>query len=189
MISKNRWIQQTLDNTQASTDKPFLVDDIDRRLIEDLKVDGRISFTALATKYGLSLATISRRVNALIENQVIRITVFISNSLLGHTVVAIVGLQVDLKRVDEICTRVSGYPQVESVMMLTSGYNILATVIVPDLKSLYRFIVSELANVDGILYVEPLIRADLIKRTYIKSNIEDIFRVQYLNNPQLLTLQ
>jgi DNA-binding Lrp family transcriptional regulator len=111
-----------------------------------------------------------------IKNQVIRITVFVNPSKLGRKVVAFIGLQVDLKNVDSICSQVSGYPEVESVMMLTSGYNIMATVVVPDLKSLYGIIVGRLAGISGIHRIDPLIRAELIKRTYMKANIEDIFR-------------
>ena len=118
----------------------------------------------------------SRRVNTLIKNQVIRITVFANPAKLGQKVVAFIGLQVNLKDIDTVCSRLSAYPQVESVMILTSGYNILTIAVVPDLRSLSDFIFREIASIDGILNVETLIRAELIKRTYIKANIEDMLR-------------
>ena len=48
------------------------LDDVDRRLINQLKLDGRASVTTLSATLGLARGTVQTRLNRLIENQTIK---------------------------------------------------------------------------------------------------------------------
>ena len=50
------------------------LDDIDRRLVGELIVDGRAPYAALAPKVGLSQAAVRARVRRLLENNVVTVT-------------------------------------------------------------------------------------------------------------------
>lgn len=148
-------------------DKPVLVDEIDDKLINELRIDGRAKFTTLAKKLGISSATVSRRVTSLIENGVIQITIVTNPSKLGHHIVAFLGLHVELAKTSEICSRLSRYPQIPLVMTLMNGYNILALVATPNVQTLLNFITNKISRIDGVLNIETLIRGEFKKRTFL----------------------
>ncbi len=48
------------------------IDDLDHRIIDELRVDGRVSFADLGIRVGLSASAVKRRVDKLVESGVIR---------------------------------------------------------------------------------------------------------------------
>jgi len=157
-----------------SSDKPFLIDEIDEKLINELRVDGRATFSALANKFGTSSATVSRRVSSLVKKGVIQITVVANPTKLGQHVVGFLGMQVELTKIDEICSRLSSYSQMPLVMTLMNGYDILAVVAHSNLRTLLKFITNEIARIDGVLNIETLIRGEFKKRTYLGFDLQDM---------------
>jgi Lrp/AsnC family transcriptional regulator, regulator for asnA, asnC and gidA len=162
--------------TGSSSDKPFLIDEIDEQLINELRVDGRATFSALASKLGVSSATVSRRVATLVKKGVIQITVVANPTKLGHHVVAFLGLDVELNKINKISARLVSYPQITLVITLMNGYGIIAVVSHPDLNELFKFITDEIAHIDGVTNIETLIRAEFKKRTYLGFDLADMLR-------------
>jgi Lrp/AsnC family transcriptional regulator, regulator for asnA, asnC and gidA len=161
--------------SRDSIGKPADIDEIDRNLINELRIDGRANYTVLAAKYGTSSATISRRVAALIKKNIIRITTVPNPPrLLGYSAVTYLGIQAELGKINEICEELSNYPEVYSIYTLMSGFSILAVVVLPNLEDLYRFIIEKISKIDGVANVETLIRAELRKRTYLAFNLRDV---------------
>ena len=155
--------------------KPVAIDEIDKNLINELRIDGRANYTVLAKKYGISSATISRRVALLIKNHVIKITVVPNPPrLLGYSAIAYLGLQVELGNINEICKELASLPEVHLIMTLMSGFSILCVVVLPNLEDLYKFIIGRISQIDGVYNVETSIRAELRKRTYLAFNIEEV---------------
>ena len=60
------------------------------------------------------------------------------------------------------------------MMTLMSGFSILCVVALPNLEDLYRFIIEQISQIDGVYNVKTSIRAELRKRTYLAFNIEDV---------------
>jgi DNA-binding Lrp family transcriptional regulator len=177
MISRDKTRREgSLDFSAGADNRPVPIDKIDENLIEELRINGRARFALLAQKYGISPATVSRRVKALIENEVIQITVLANPIKLVQRTLAFLFLQTELKAIDKIYDRLSGMPQVKSLMVLMNGYNILTVVVLPDPQSLSRFIVDKIASIEGVLNIDTLIRSEIKKRTYLKADIDDILR-------------
>ena len=173
VVSEIKKRYQEFFNTDSPLDKPVIIDEIDEAIIKELRKNGRTTFTTLANKLGVSPATIARRVASLIRRNVIKITVVPNPTKLGHSIVAFLGLQVELNKLDDICSQFSSYPQVPSVMTLMNGYDILAVVTFPNLQALCKFITNEIALIDGVKNVETLIRAEFKKRTYLGFDLEE----------------
>ncbi|MBN1192063.1 MAG: Lrp/AsnC family transcriptional regulator [Dehalococcoidales bacterium] len=152
--------------------KPVPIDDIDDQLIRELRKDGRAPFTVLAEKYGLSTAMVSRRVASLVKKNVIQITIAPNPTRMGRPVVAYVGLYVKPHQVDIVASRLSEYSQIPQVMTLMNGYDILAVVTFKDLEVLSRFIMKEIASIEGVVNIETLVRAEFKKRTYLGFDFE-----------------
>ncbi len=163
---------QVSNNYNPLSSKTTPIDEVDDQLIRELRKDGRAPFTVLAKKYGLSTAMVSRRVAALLKKNVIEITIVPNPTRLGRPVVAYVGLYVKPRQVDKVAARLSGYSQIPQVMTLMNGYDILAVVTFKDLEVLSRFIMKEIASIDGVVNIETLVRAEFKKRTYLGFDFE-----------------
>lgn len=65
------------------------IDDIDRKIIAELNINGRISYTDLAKEIGLSRVAVQSRINALMDGGVIeRFTAVINPERIGINVSA-----------------------------------------------------------------------------------------------------
>lgn len=173
IISNTKKRNLGLFNTDLRPEKPLEIDKIDEALISELRANGRATFITLASKLGISPATVSRRVDYLIRKKAIQITVVPNPTKMGNTIVAFLGIQVDLKRINEICSHLSSYPQMPAVMTLMNGYNIFTVVSHPNLQALFKFIKDEIAVIKGVQNIETLIRAEFRKRTYLGFDLEE----------------
>jgi Lrp/AsnC family transcriptional regulator for asnA, asnC and gidA len=173
-ISEIKKIYEGIFN-RDSHNKPVNIDEIDKNLINELRIDGRANYTVLAEKYGTSSATISRRVASLTKDNIIKITVIPNPpKLLGYSAVTYIGLQAELGKINDICRELSSHPEIYSIYTLMSGYSIFCVVVLSNLEDLYKFIIEKISRIEGVNNVETLIRAELRKRTYLAFNIEDV---------------
>ena len=154
--------------TESLIHNPVSLDKIDYQLIDELRKDGRANFARLAKKYGISTASVSRRVASLIKNDVIKITVVPNHTkLIDYTAVAYLAIKTELQKVNEICDQLSGFPEVHTIMTLINGYKILAILVLQNHEALYQFVKDKILSIDGVINVETLVRTDLKKRTYV----------------------
>jgi DNA-binding Lrp family transcriptional regulator len=163
---------QSSNGRRSINQKPVSIDETDDELIKELRKNGRVPFTALAEKYGISAAMVSRRVASLIKKNVIQITIVPNPTKLGRSIVAYVGLKVKSTCIDTVAAKLSGYTQIPQIMTLINGYDILAVVTLSNLEALYKFIVDEIASVEGVENIETLVRAEFKKRTYLGFDFE-----------------
>jgi len=74
---------------------PIKLDDIDVKLIKELQIDARQKATNLAQKLGVHVATINRRIQRLLHEDVIQFRTFIQPLSLGYHGNALIGLSCD----------------------------------------------------------------------------------------------
>lgn len=129
------------------------LDGIDRRIIETLQRDGRLSNADLAEKVGLSASPCWRRVKALEEAGIIKgyvaqvdakavglpVNVFMSVSLTTQ-------VQSALQRFEKA---VQQRPEVMECYLMTGDSDYLLRVVVPDLEAYERF-VMDFTRIAGI---------------------------------------
>ena len=99
---------------------PQPLDEIDQSIIEAMRVDGRISFSRIASQQGVSPGMIRLRYNRLVELGVLKV-VAISNPLhLGYQTMALIGIRVDGNKLIEVADNVSKLDEV-IYLIITSG--------------------------------------------------------------------
>ena len=80
--------------TGADRSEVFPLDDVDRAIISELQVDGRMSYAELGPRVGLSQAAARQRVNRLTERGVMQIVAVTDPLSLGLSTQAMVGITV-----------------------------------------------------------------------------------------------
>jgi len=176
-ISERKKSYEKLFSQEALSGEPVSIDNLDEQLIYELRKNGRTNLSHLAEKYNTSTASVTRRVAALIKKDVIKITVVPNHTkLLGFSAVAYLAIKVKPSRVDEICAHLSAFPEVHSIMTLINRYSILAIIVMSSYESLYEFINEKISMIEGVFEVDPLMRANLKKRTYVYISEDQILK-------------
>jgi Lrp/AsnC family transcriptional regulator, regulator for asnA, asnC and gidA len=161
-------------NVDLSIDEAVKLDEIDEGLINELRKDGRARFNVLAKKYGISSATVARRIRSLENKEVIRIALLVNHLKLRNYVLAYLGLQTDPKKTRDISDLLYSYPQVNWVISLMNGYSIMTIVVLPDLQSLWDFVTHKISSIDGVQNVETFIQAEFKKGNYMEFDLDDV---------------
>ena len=170
-ISKRKKSYEKFFSRESLVDDSVQIDKIDERLIYELRKNGRANLAHFAAEYQISTATVTRRLNALIKKNIIKITVVPNHTkLLGFSAVAYLMIRAEPRKVGVICEQLSCFPEMYNIMTMLNKSNIMAILVLPDYKSLYEFINDKVSLIDGVIEVNSLIRAELKKRTYVYIN-------------------
>lgn len=118
------------------------VDNVDRRLIEALRANGRATFAELARRVGLSAPAVHERVGKLEAAGVITgYHAAVAPATLGLGVSALVGvLQGDRSDSDRIAEALRGMPEIEDCWFVAGEETFVVKVRVPDVASLEQTI-------------------------------------------------
>lgn len=131
------------------------LDEIDKRILDVLQRDGRISNLDLAQAVGLSPTPCSRRVKRLEESGLIRGHVtLLDASQLGLNLVAYVGIAMDrhtTDRFEEFAQTVSAFPEVMECNIITGqASDFLLKVMVRDMRHYEQFLLGRLTRLEGV---------------------------------------
>jgi Lrp/AsnC family leucine-responsive transcriptional regulator len=131
------------------------LDRTDRRILELMQRNGRISNLDLAEAVGLSPTPCSRRVKRLEGSGLIRAQVtLLDQSMLGLKLTAFIGISMDRHtpdRFEAFEEEVRNYPEVMECCVVTgqtSDY--LLKAVVPDMEYYEKFLLGKLTRIPGV---------------------------------------
>ena len=132
-----------------------MIDATDRRIIAELRKDGRVSYVQLSESVNLSASACQRRVETLIKTKVIEhFTVSIDPRKVGHTIQAVISIKVERQKIasaEEFRRKIKSYPEVYSFVKLSGSVDYQITVWVEDIHALSSFIDNKLLALDGVV--------------------------------------
>lgn len=140
------------------------VDDTDSAIIEQLQLDGRVSYTKLGLAIGMSEAAARQRVQRLIDSGVIQIVAVTNPMLLGYRRMAMIGVRAE-GPTDGIATTLESFPDIEYLVVTAGSFDLMCEVVVPDDATLLS-ITNRIRAVPGVSTTETFIYLSLIKQTY-----------------------
>jgi Lrp/AsnC family transcriptional regulator for asnA, asnC and gidA len=140
------------------------LDDLDKRLIAAMQKNGDCSHTELARSLGTSKSTVTRRIQRLINEGVVRIVAVVDADMIGLSTSALIGLNVDPKHIDSILEQLGAKPQVHLLAPVTGRYDIVAVIAVASSKELAHFVREEIVSIDGVRASETHLALELKKK-------------------------
>ncbi len=145
------------------------LDAVDRRLLELLADDGRISVAALAEKAGISRAAAYTRLDALRESGVIEgYSVRVNPSRVGLGVTALVLIAGQQPAWRSLRRRLVSMPEVEYCAFTTGEYDALLLVRVPDVETLRDVVLERLQASEEIRATQTIfVLEELVKRQLV----------------------
>ena len=141
------------------------LDDINKRIIEHLQRDGRMSYATLAKTIGLSEAAVRQRVQRLLDGGLMQIVAVTDPLTLGFARQAMVGVKVtgDLRVVAD---RLAAVPEVDYVVICAGGYDLLVELVCTDDEHLLDLLNDKIRTVEGVAATETFMYLKLAKQTY-----------------------
>ncbi len=129
----------------------YSIDEVDKKILNVLQRNDKISYRELSEKLELAASTIHNRVVKLIEEEIIKqFGAIVDPEKIGYNSIAIVGLSVDPMKMKQIAEIISSYDETQLVAISTGDHDIIAQIIAKDEKSLWNFINIKIKTINGI---------------------------------------
>ena len=140
------------------------LDAIDRAIIEQLQVDGRVPYTRLGAAVGLSEAAVRQRVQRLIDADVLQV-VGVTNPLsVGRRRMAMIGVRCT-GQLDPVAEALRAIDDIDYLVVTAGSFDFLCEVVVADDGAL-RDLGNRIRAVPGVTTTETFIYLDLVKQTF-----------------------
>jgi Lrp/AsnC family transcriptional regulator, regulator for asnA, asnC and gidA len=141
-----------------------MIDETSFKIIIELCLGGRSSNVKIAKKLGGSVLTVAKRINTMIEDGVIAIKAVPNPIKMGYQANAFIGLDVDLKSIDSVCTQLVNNPHISMVVNCFGRYDVLLNADFRDWEALDIFIREDLPHIKGVTGIETYLVSESRKR-------------------------
>ena len=147
------------------------LDAIDRKILQNLQADGRMSLAELSEKVGLSPSPCLRRVRLLEKAGVIkRYVAMVDQQSVNLPVSVFISLKLESQRQQMLANfgkLVARWPEVLECYLMTGPRDYLLRVVVEDLAAYERFLKQKLTRVEGIASIESSFALEQVKYTNV----------------------
>jgi Lrp/AsnC family transcriptional regulator, regulator for asnA, asnC and gidA len=142
----------------------IVLDEISKRIIEQLQQDGRRSYAAIGKVVGLSEAAVRQRVQRLVDGGVMQIVAVTDPMTLGFHRQTMIGIKCegDLERVAD---HLAGMDEIDYVVITSGSFDLLVEVVCEDDDQLLE-ILSRVRMAPTVTSTETFVYLKLRKQTY-----------------------
>jgi Lrp/AsnC family transcriptional regulator for asnA, asnC and gidA len=141
------------------------LDEIDKRIIEALQVDGRCPFTQLARDLGISETAVRARVRKLARHGVMQVVAVTDPLELGFARQAMVGVRVN-GPLEPVADALADLEEVDYVVITAGVYDLLVEVVCESDEHLLEVISGKIRRISGVVATETFMYLKLRKQTY-----------------------
>lgn len=129
------------------------MDDIDRAILRELQVDGRIPYSDLGPKVGLSPSAARLRLQRLIDSKAVQVVGVTDPMTMGQQTMALLGLRVDGDP-RAVADELSGHSEVVYTVLTAGSFDLFAEVVCGQPRDLLDFVNDVVRAVEGVASVE-----------------------------------
>lgn len=142
------------------------IDTIDKKIVDILMEDGRMSSSEIARRLGdVSERVVRYRIDQMLESGVMRVGAIINPKKLGYSVIADTKIQVESGQVLAIARHMASFECVTYVGCSIGEGDIGAQIVARSNEELYTFITEVLGQIPGVIktttMIVPLILKDI----------------------------
>lgn len=157
-----------------------MLDKVDVTLITQLQKSGRMTYVELAKLLGYNERTIRNRINKLLHDGMIRVTVVPNLDALGYGFIGIVGLQVKLANLKTITQELVTHPDICYMANVTGRYDFIIVVRTRSSREFADFMENIVSRVQGIERTETFVNLQIFKGEIIGSDVK--FLMNHVNS-------
>ncbi|OYT61032.1 MAG: AsnC family transcriptional regulator [Desulfurococcales archaeon ex4484_217_1] len=144
----------------------MVLDELDKKIINELIDNPRITYRKLARSLGVSVGTVYNRIRKLIGQGIIRdFTVQVDFSKVGYDVTALILVKVDGKHIIDVEREVARYPNVCAVYDVTGEFDVIVVAKFRNIGELNKFI-KNLLSKPYVLSTNTSIALNVVKENF-----------------------
>jgi Lrp/AsnC family transcriptional regulator for asnA, asnC and gidA len=142
------------------------LDETDREIISYLQYDGRMPFTEIANKIGISEGAVRRRVKILTEEGVLQIVGIVEPQFLDWNAAGMIGVNVQAGSIEDVAAEIAQFPEVSYLFMASGGFDLFIEVYCRDREHFVDFLNEKLQRVPGVSRTETFMILKMYKLSY-----------------------
>ncbi len=142
------------------------LDELDRRLIDLLQIDGRQPNTELARKLAVTEGTVRNRIAKLLDDNLIQVGAWVDPVRVGGQIYAHIEVEVENSRIDATARQLALFDEVNFEFIQTGRADILLGCFFRSTQHMDEFVTKKLARVKGIRATSSVIVLRIVKRNY-----------------------
>ncbi len=141
------------------------LDEIDKAIIRELQLDGRMSYAQLGPEVGLSQAAVRQRVQRLTDSKVIEVVAITDPLRLGFTLQAMVGVRAtgDLKA---LASQLAEVVEINYVVVTSGRFDLLLEMVCTGPADLLELLDARVRTLPGVVSTEVFTYLHLEKQSY-----------------------
>jgi len=139
------------------------LDELDRRIVDKLGRDARISNRAIAAELGVTEGTIRTRIKRLQAERLIQFTVVTDFRMAGSPNLCMIGINADPARVSALARELSEIPEIGCVIILLGRYSLMAMALMTSIEALNDVITDRIRPLQGVRDVETSVSVHNMK--------------------------
>ncbi|MFD5248193.1 Lrp/AsnC family transcriptional regulator [Amycolatopsis sp. NPDC058340] len=143
----------------------LVLDDLSKRIIEQLQEDGRRPYATIGKAVGLSEAAVRQRVQRLTDAGVIQIVAVSDPLQVGLFRQAMIAITVD-GALEPVADALAGMDEIAYVVVCAGRFDVLCEAVCADDATLLELISNRVRTLPGVRTAEMLVYLKLRKQTY-----------------------
>ena len=142
------------------------LDETDQEIISYLQYDGRMPFTEIANKIGISEGAVRRRVKILTEEGVLQIVGIVEPQFLDWNAAGMIGVNVQAGTIEDVAAEIAQFPEVSYLFMASGGFDLFIEVYCRDREHYVDYRNEKLQRVPGVSRTETFMILKMYKLSY-----------------------
>jgi Lrp/AsnC family transcriptional regulator for asnA, asnC and gidA len=152
------------------------LDELDRRIVEVLTVDARVSNRRIAAQLGVTEGTIRGRIKRLQEGGAIRLTAVTNLAFAGSARLVLIGIQAQHGELKALCQKIAAMPEIDCVILMLGRFDILAIGLFGALEDIVEIVDNRILALPGVRQVETSIALQTLKHDHRAAKIAPVRR-------------
>jgi Lrp/AsnC family transcriptional regulator for asnA, asnC and gidA len=150
------------------------LDELDRRIVDQLGEDARTSNRKIANQLGVTEGTIRQRIKRMQDDRLIHITAVSNIDRLPKAILVYIWIEVEKSSdVDRVANDLAALSQIGFVGKMLGRFDVLAITMVQDAVELTEFLHGTVTAIPGVRHTDCTMGVDFIKHDYRLSRIVD----------------
>jgi Lrp/AsnC family transcriptional regulator, regulator for asnA, asnC and gidA len=155
--------QAVLDGRRGPVSAPRRIDALDQGIVEALQANGRESFRAIATRLGVSEATVRARYARLCDDDILQV-VAVTNPLGLGFEQALIGVKT-AGSPQPVADEISSWEEADYVVITAGQYDLVVEIVAADRRDLLE-LTNRMRALAGVVSTETFLYLDLVKQLY-----------------------
>jgi Lrp/AsnC family transcriptional regulator for asnA, asnC and gidA len=149
----------------TTPEQALALDEVSKRIIEQLQQDGRRSYGAIGKAVGLSEAAVRQRVQRLTQSGLMQIVAVTDPMQVGLFRQAMIGVKCD-GPLEPVAEALGAMDEIDYVIICAGRYDLLCEAVCEDDAHLLDLLSNRVRLIEGVRDVETMIYLKLHKQSY-----------------------